>query len=349
MLRSVFRVRSPLFARPAEVALVIALGVFGLTSSTSAGASPPKASAPKIPTVSVVLDVTPNPAPHGQVIQFEWAANGMNPPVSCHDNHNPSWIGTGPGNGSGVVYKTAGVDFTQDFVWRVDCENEIVSAFGTELVDYQPPQPPPPPPPPPPPDCQQGGSLYRFTSPNADFKSFGYRQVHLHDYRPGVALSPNNFTQITWRVYNNFQPNAGIEFFFVHNHLGGNVLDWKTTSASGAVTTGSYGVVPADIRIRVDRILSTWHAVVNYNSTDYFVTEVFPSDSSRATLQLSGSTDVETPGPCNSVDMRFDGGAPGSGSYTFDEGFPPCGRRYVWDFPVPLNCSKDVQIRFFYG
>jgi hypothetical protein len=134
------------FARPVEVALVIALGVFAVTSSTSAGASPPE-----IPTSEVVVDVTPNPAPHGQVIQFEWAANGMNPPVSCHDNHTPSWIGTGPGNGSGVVYKTAGVDFTADFAWRVDCENEVVARYATELVDYQPPPPPPPVPPPPPP------------------------------------------------------------------------------------------------------------------------------------------------------------------------------------------------------
>ena len=30
------------------------------------------------------------------------------------------------------------------------------------------------------------------------------------------------------------------------------------------------------------------------------------------------------------MDMRFDGGAPGSGSYNYS-GPPPCGYRYIWD------------------
>lgn len=191
-------------------------------------------------------------------------------------------------------------------------------------------------------DCEPGGAGYQLGAANATFALGDYRQVHLHDYLPGTTLSTNNSTKVIWSVFNNFSPNAGLEFDFVHDYLGRDVLNWEKTSSSGAVTDGSYGVVPADFRIHVDRVSSSWNAYANYSSTDHFITSVVPSDAGHVSLQLGGATYVVTSGPCNSMDMRFDGGVPGSGSYT------SCGSRLFWGSPSPLNCSKGVQIRFYY-
>jgi hypothetical protein len=192
-------------------------------------------------------------------------------------------------------------------------------------------------------DCAPGQSGYLLGSANAAFALNGYRQAHLHDYRPGTTQSPNNYTIVRWRVYNS-GVGAGIQLDLVHNYLGQDVLNWQTTSSSGVVTNGSYGVVPAEFWLRVYHHASTWDATISYGVSEYPITSVVPTNAGSAFLQLAGFTDVETYGACNTPDMRFDGGAPGSGSYT------ACGPRLpVWGSPPPLNCSKDVQIRFFYG
>ena len=85
-----------------------------------------------------------------------------------------------------------------------------------------------------------------FSTANGVLNDKGYRQAHLHDYRPGVTLSAGNFTKIHLNVDNAFAPNAGIAFDLVHNNVGTDVLNWTTTSASGVVTSGTYGPVAAD-------------------------------------------------------------------------------------------------------
>jgi hypothetical protein len=217
-----------------------------------------------------------------------------------------------------------------------------------------PPAPPPPPPPPPSPDCYAGRSTaYHLETATTVFDPFGSRRVHPHDYQPGVTLSLNNFNSIWWAVRNDFGPFAGIRFFLDHDYLGRDVLTWETTSASGVITTGSYGVVPADIYLRVERGISEWTGFVRYNGTEYYTgATVTPSDAGHAYLTLIGWTYIGTDGPCNAMDMRFVGGSPGSGSYfPITPGPLRCGqpahepRDPPW---VPLDCTKDIQIRFFH-
>src|SRR5262245_42867036 len=131
-----------------------------------------------------------------------------------------------------------------DVLWTVDCAGDTSGATKFVHLTSPDPNPPPPPPPPPPPACLPGASAYLFSTATAAFNSGGYRQVNLRDYRPGQLFSSGNSTRIYWTVENDFSPGAGIELFFVHDDLGRNVLDWRTTAANGAITSGSYGPVP---------------------------------------------------------------------------------------------------------
>ena len=202
--------------------------------------------------------------------------------------------------------------------------------------------------------CTEGGQTYNLFTANRAFARFSYLQAHLHDYMPGRTLTPQAYTRIGWRVDNNFGAHPGIYFFFNHDSLGRDVLDWRTTSTGGAITNGSFGVVPPEIYLRVYNYDPGWLATVTYGGTEYQVTAVTPSDAYQATLDLNGTSALVTQtGDCNILDMRFDGGAPGAGSYTYS-GPGPCGTRFAFGVqnngvPTPLFCTKGVQIRFYSG
>jgi len=112
------------------------LGILlALIAASPAGATGAMAQAsPEVPLTQVLITASPNPVHPGEVLRLQWLATGFHGTVTCNDNLG--WLVNGPG--SGTISKTAGVDFTDDFRWIVDCDDGDFFARGIEDVRYDP-------------------------------------------------------------------------------------------------------------------------------------------------------------------------------------------------------------------